>query len=66
MTALKMSGVKACGIGLIITAAECLAVYKMNVPEVTTGAAEGVIMRKTILWCVLYLVIVCVMSFMGV
>ena len=39
MTALKMSGVKACGIGLI--------------------------MRKTILWCILYLAIVCVMSFMG-
>lgn len=43
MTLLKMSGVKACGIGLVITAAECLAVYKMGVPEVATGAAEGAI-----------------------
>ena len=43
MTLLKMSGVKACGIGLLITAAECLAVYKMGVPEVATGAAEGAI-----------------------
>ena len=43
MTLLKMSGVKACGIGLVITAAECLAVYKMGVSEVATGAAEGAI-----------------------
>jgi L-lactate permease len=43
MTLLKMSGVKACGIGLVITAAERLAVYKMGLPEVATGAAEGAI-----------------------
>ena len=43
MTLLKMSGVKACGIGLLITAAECLAVYKMGALEVATGAAEGAI-----------------------
>ena len=43
MTLLKMSGVKACGIGLVITVAECLAVYKMGVSEVATGAAEGAI-----------------------
>ena len=43
MTLLKMSGVKACGIGLVITAAECLAVYKMGAPEVATGVAEGAI-----------------------
>ena len=43
MTLLKMSGVKACGIGLVITAAECLIVYKMGALEVATGAAEGAI-----------------------
>lgn len=43
MTLLKMSGVKACGIGLVITVAECLAVYKMGASEVATGAAEGAI-----------------------
>lgn len=43
MTLLKMSGVKACGIGLVITAAECLIVYQMGALEVATGAAEGAI-----------------------
>ena len=38
MTAFKMSGFNACGIGLIITAIECIAVYKMGVLEVATGA----------------------------
>ena len=41
MTAFKMSGFNACGIGLIITAIECIAVYKMGVLEVATGALEG-------------------------
>lgn len=41
MTAFKMSGFNACGIGLIITAVECLAVYGMSVVEVGTGALEG-------------------------
>ena len=41
MTAFKMSGFNACGIGLIITAIECIAVYGMGVMEVATGALEG-------------------------
>ena len=41
MTAFKMSGFNACGIGLIITAVECLAVYGMSVVQVGTGALEG-------------------------
>ena len=41
MTAFKMSGFNACGIGLIITAVECLAVYGMSIGEVGTGALEG-------------------------
>ena len=41
MTAFKMSGFNACGIGLIITAIECIAVYKMGILEVATGALEG-------------------------
>ena len=41
MTAFKMSGFNACGIGLIITAVECIAVYGMGIMEVATGALEG-------------------------
>lgn len=41
MTAFKMSGFNACGIGLIITAVECIAVYHMGIMEVATGALEG-------------------------
>lgn len=41
MTAFKMSGFNACGIGLIITAVECVAVYSMGIMEVATGALEG-------------------------
>lgn len=41
MTAFKMSGFNACGIGLIITAVECIAIYGMGVMEVATGALEG-------------------------
>lgn len=41
MTVFKMSGFNACGIGLIITAIECIAVYKMTVMEVATGTVEG-------------------------
>ncbi len=41
MTVLKMSGVKACGIGLVITAVESLIIYKMSVGEVVSGAVEG-------------------------
>lgn len=41
MTAFKMSGFKACGIGLLITAIECIAVYGMSVMEVATGTVEG-------------------------
>jgi len=43
MTVFKMSGFKACGIGLIITGIECLAVYGMSVAEVATGTLEGVL-----------------------
>ena len=42
MTVFKMSGFNACGIGLIITAVECLAIYGMSVMEVVTGTVEGV------------------------
>lgn len=42
MTVFKMSGFNACGIGLIITAVECLAVYGMSIMEVVTGTVEGV------------------------
>lgn len=42
MTAFKMSGFNACGIGLIITIVECLAVYGMSVMEVATGTLEGI------------------------
>lgn len=41
MTAFKMSGFNACGIGLLITAVECLVVYGMGIMEVATGALEG-------------------------
>jgi lactate permease len=41
MTVFKMSGFNACGIGLIITAIECLAIYGLSVSNVVTGAIEG-------------------------
>lgn len=42
MTVFKMTGFNACGIGLIITIVECLAVYGMSVMEVATGTLEGI------------------------
>ncbi len=41
MAVLKMNGVQACGIGLIITLVECVAVYGQSVGEVALGTAEG-------------------------
>ena len=35
------------------------------VAAVSASGQDGAIMRKTILWCVLYLVIVCIMCFAG-
>ena len=60
MTLLKMSGVKACGIGLLITAAECLAVYKMGALEVATGAAEGAIVA---LWPICIIIVAAMFTY---